>query len=522
MAYDKSNERLVEKQDIIHIAILLAIALVIGVYLIVTTVLIAKDGVFYIERAQQLAVSPVRIIKTHPPGYPFLILISHKLVMLFTDSTSNHIWIYSAQSITLVCRLLALIPLYFIGKLLVGGKSSFWALLILIFLPYPTRIVCDVVREWPYILFLATGFFFLLWGAKYVKWWAFGLAGLSAGLGYLIRPESAQLLAYGLLWVAMSICMPKLLGMSRGKAIVSLMLLLICFAIPTVPYMMCVGEVIPPELNHVIKSFSFSALPHETIVAEINTAGLNCNTAKIIPSNVLKALGDIFKAVGENLMWFFMPALIAGIYYRFRSSIKLEERFLITAFISVNIIMMVLRYCYIQLHVSQRWALPLITLTVFYIPVGLHVIGNLLEGESAMNRKKSDLSKRERFSWFSVLLIIGICICIPKLLRPVRIEKQGYRETARWLKGNTDGADIIAVPDKRMSFYAERKGVLFAGDRIPGSCKYAIGQFKSQGEMFLYGVRMKDELSLVKSWRDETKTIAIYRIDRSRNLPAFF
>lgn len=40
------------------------------------------------------------------------------------------------------------------------------AILILIFLPSSAKFVCDVVREWPYLLFLATGFFFLLWGAR--------------------------------------------------------------------------------------------------------------------------------------------------------------------------------------------------------------------------------------------------------------------------------------------------------------------------------------------------------------------
>ena len=94
-------------------------------------------------------------------------------------------------------------------KLLVGGKNSFWAILILIFLPFPTRIVCDVVREWPYLLFLAAGFFFLLWSANSGKWWLFGLVSLSCGLGYLIRPESVQLVVYGLMWIVLSLFRPK-------------------------------------------------------------------------------------------------------------------------------------------------------------------------------------------------------------------------------------------------------------------------------------------------------------------------
>ena len=122
MALTNNNERFIKKQDIIHVAILMAIALVIGVYLIVTTVLISKDGVFYIEQAQKFSANPVAVIKAHPPGFPYLIFISHKFTSIFANSSSVHTWIYSAQSMALLCRLLALIPLYLIGKLLVGGR----------------------------------------------------------------------------------------------------------------------------------------------------------------------------------------------------------------------------------------------------------------------------------------------------------------------------------------------------------------------------------------------------------------
>ena len=91
----KNENRLIERRDIVHLVVVVVIALVIGVYLIATTVLISKDGVFYIERAQQFTSDQIKIIKAHPPGYPFLILVSHKFVTLFTDNTSNHTWIYS-------------------------------------------------------------------------------------------------------------------------------------------------------------------------------------------------------------------------------------------------------------------------------------------------------------------------------------------------------------------------------------------------------------------------------------------
>ncbi len=77
MIVNKDTTRLVEKHDFIHITILLAIALGIGVYLIATTVLIAQDGVYYIERAQEFSSDPSSVKMPHSPGYPFLIFITH-------------------------------------------------------------------------------------------------------------------------------------------------------------------------------------------------------------------------------------------------------------------------------------------------------------------------------------------------------------------------------------------------------------------------------------------------------------
>lgn len=508
MAIDKKQKRAERKQDIIRLVVLVAIALVIGVYLIATTVLISKDGVFYIERAQEFSSDPIGIIKVHPPGYPFLIFVTHKCADLFADDLSVFTWIYSAQSVTLLCRLLAIIPLYFMGKLLVGGKNSFLAILILIFLPFPTKIVCDVVREWPYLLFLSMGFFFLLWGAKYGKWWVFGFVGLSSGLGYLIRHESAQLVVYGLMWVVLSLFRPKLWDVSRWKSLIAIALLFIGFAIPAAPYMKCTGKIIPPKVNHIMKSFSFNALPDKTDLPIVNMVDSNYNTAEIVPRNVLKALGAIFNTIGENLMWFFLPALMIGLYYHFRGNAKREELFLITTFVLANVTMMVLRYYCIQLAVSKRWSLPLVTFTIFYIPVGLRTMANWLNNKRSHPKQKTDIPKKKQLSWFVILFLIGIGICMPKLLRPVRIEKQGYKDAANWLKENTASADIIAVPDRRIAFYAQRKGLVY-GEKIPEQADYIIRIVNSEDEKLWLGTETKEEYSTLLDKRKKNKKIVI-------------
>ena len=377
---------------------------------------------------------------------------------------------------------------------------------------FPTRIVCDVVREWPYLLFLATGFFFLLWGAKYGKWWVFGLAGLSSGLGYLIRPESAQLVVYGLLWVAISVLRPKLWDVSRWKNLFALALLLIGFAIPAAPYMKCTGRIVPPKVNHIIKSFSFNALPEKTDVTEMNAVSSNYNTAEIVPRNVLEALGKLAQRISENLMHFFVLPLMIGLYCHFRrlQKILLTERFFIFALIVLYIVMMVLLYTNCG-YLSRRHCMPIIVLTVFYIPAGLRTIGNWLDNKLSHPKQKTDISKKKGLSCFVILFLIGIGICIPKLFRPVRIEKQGYRGAAEWLRENTTLTDIVAVPDKRIAFYAERKGLGY-DKKVTKQAKYIVRIVKDENEKTQWGRTVQKKFSGWMNKRKKKKRIVVYEV----------
>lgn len=507
MSVEQCEDKLVDKQAIKHLAILLGIALAIGVYLIVTTVLISKDGVFYIERAQKFASDPVMIIKAHPPGYPFMILAAHKAISFFTHDNSNQAWIYSAQSVTLLCRLLALIALYFMGKLLVGNKNSFLALLILIFLPYPTKIVCDAVREWPYLLFLSTGFFFLLWAAKYRKWWSFGIVGFVSGLGYLVRPESGQLIIYTFLWAGVSLFRPKMWGVCRWKVIVAVGLLLLGFAMPVVPYMSHLGNILPAQVKNVMKTLSFNDAQDVMDEFQENSRFV-INTAEVVPGKTLKWASETFSKVGESLMWFFLLPLTIGLYCRFRGNAKNDELFLMSTFILASITMMFLRFRFIQGHVSQRWTLPLVAFTVFYIPVGLRIMGDWLGSKFSQSKEKTDIGKDKRLSWFVILLILGIGICLPKLLRPVGIEKQGYRDVAKWLKNNTANEDRVFEPeDNRVSFYADRKRQIYLRDS-----EYVISIVGSSEKELQFNKKVEERYSIWVNKREMKKRIVIYEV----------
>jgi len=178
----------------------------------------------------------------------------------------------------------------------------------------------------------------------------------------------------------------------------------------------------------------------------------------------------------------------------------------------MNIAMMVLRYCYIQLHASQRWSLPLITFTIFYVPIGLQVAGKWLNNKRSGSEQKIDTPKEKRLSWFVILLFIGLSICLPKLLRPVRIEKQDYENAAEWLSENTTSVDIVATPDKRITFYAECRGVKYKNERIPEFAKYIVKIVKDENAKPKWSRTVQEKYSGWVNKQEKKKRIIIYEV----------
>ncbi len=505
------GKRHIQKQDFINITILLAIAVGIGIYLIATTVIISQDGVFYIERAQQFSRDPIGVIKGQPFGYPFLIFAAHKLVTLFSNSSSVYTWIYPAQGASLLCRLLSLIPLYFIGKVLVGPRRSFWGLLILIMLPYPAEFGSDVIREWPHILFLSTGLLFLIWGSRFGKWWMFAIAGLAAGLGHTIREECAQIVIYGMLWLLISLFLPRV-NTSRLKAIRLTLILLIGFAIPAAPYMKVRGRVLPPKVKRVIscntpwQSSGFEQSGFDGTVVVYTASGM--------PTDMLKALGRLAQEISDNLMYFFVLPLAAGLYYHFRKlrKVLVTERFLIFALIVLYLVMMVLLHINYS-YISRRHCMPIVVFTAFYIPVGLQIIARWLSKRTFRNGLAV---RKNRQRWFFILMVVGLIICAIKFTRitPLRWEKQGYLDTAKWLKENTSEKDLIAVADSRIGFYAQRSSKRMDGEKIPGNTTYVVKFLdgKQAEDSITFNREVQKRYSVWVNKREKKKRIVIYEV----------
>ena len=117
----------------------------------------------------------------------------------------------------------------------------------------------------------------------------------------------------------------------------------------------------------------------------------------------------------------------------------------------------------------------------------------------------------EKCSGFLILLLVGTGICLPKLLSPIRIEKQGYRDTANWLMENTAPKDMIAVPDRRISFYAERKGLML-GKKVSQGAGYVVRIMKNEDKELNLGRIVKEKHSVWVDGRKKDKKLVIYKV----------
>jgi len=479
------KKRLVERQDFVHIAVLVTIALVIGVYLIATTVLISKDGTLYIECARKTVDGGAQA-----PGYAFSIYLMHKAAGVFYDAQSLQGWIISAQAVSLLSKLIATIALYFVGSYFVGSQLSFWGVLILSILPDSVGYGSDALTDWPNVMFLAIGFLLLLLGVRYRKPWIFGWAGIAGGLGYLVRHECGQVVLYGIAWLLFNLIRPQD-KMKRTKAAGALLLLLAGFGIIAIPYMQSKGYVFPEQL--IWKLPALLSMSYDNIGSVLNTnmylAGLSIG--KIIGNNTL------VNNMCETLLYYFVPALLIGSYYYFRRQPKkVEQTFFAAAFIVVNVAIALWQSSYRGLPLSRRYTLPLVAFTIFYIPVGFHIIAFWLGAKGVAVEKNIQ-------RWFFILMMVGIGICVAKLvmITPLRWEKQGYRDAAEWLNKNTAPTDIIAVTDKRIAFYAERQGLEY-NEKIPKRANYVVRIVKSNDEKLGTDKNIKEEYS---TWVDKKK-----------------
>jgi hypothetical protein len=145
---------------------------------------------------------------------------------------------------------------------------------------------------------------------------------------------------------------------------------------------------------------------------------------------------------------------------------------------------------------------------IFYVPTGLELLAQRI----------SSMFLKEPFNnsqlWFFALLIIGIVICLPKLFKPIRIEKQAFRTAAQWIKENTSPEEVIGFSSSvnRIGFYAERANVVISDNSFPWDIRYIVAGFKKNKDKPLYHKIIEDKYTTVNQWETRNIVIVFYSL----------
>jgi hypothetical protein len=150
----------------------------------------------------------------------------------------------------------------------------------------------------------------------------------------------------------------------------------------------------------------------------------------------------------------------------------------------------------------------LVVFTIFYVPIGLQVSADWLANRLSKSRPASG---KDCQWWFIILLIIGMIICLPKLLGRTGSDKPGYRTAATWLKENTTQDDLIATPDRRITFYAERKELIYE-TTLSGKAEYIVTIVKDENDVPDFAGNAQEQYSAWENERKKNKKIVIYKM----------
>jgi hypothetical protein len=287
----------------------------------------------------------------------------------------------------------------------------------------------------------------------------------------------------------------------------ALFILLIGFLIPVVPYRKMRGNVLPRDLNELLGS-SFESGSDNTASRETVGQHNHSRTTALRAGTMTKAVAELVERLSDVLFYFFLPPLLVGAYMHYgkRHAARDIDKFFMPVFIAFNIVMLLLLHRYYG-YISRRHTLPLVSFTLFYIPLGLQTLGNSLGRVMYANgRRTGEDSQR----WFLILMVTGVAVCLPKLLRPLGADKRGYKFAAEWLKANTSPGAIVAVPDPRISFYAEREGLVYDKD-IPEGAEYIVRVVSGEDERLHAGGSVRKECWWVDD-RRKAKRIVLYEV----------
>jgi hypothetical protein len=469
--------------DARRIALILLLTISIHAYMVVNTTVVSRDCTIFSRYALHLETAPLdpldptqtktlaapwEVIKKaeHPPAYPASILAMSKLVHGFMRGPSPHSMAISAQLVSALAAILLVFPMFGLVRRLFDSKVACAATAIYQVLPVFVEVTIDGISDGLFLLTAVTSLWFATralemqfsYGAYF-----HGLgAGLSCGLGYLIRPDAmivgvtigltyagAVLIRLSTKGARSSSRLPFWagIGLSLGVAIIFL------------PYVQLIGRFTnKPSGNEMLTRLHAiifgSKEPPKATYFDRNQSRLKTVNLPLAAwwhpienekdSRAVWAARELLTKEYPKAAHYWLPCL------GFIGMLALRRRFL-EARVFMLLLLALIHMTILWVlasgvgYVSQRHTLLTVLVAAIFAAAALPIIGRWFQ------RGKGD-------GWTvgTILALLIIASCLPRDFRSLHQDRAGHKEAGLWLAEHADPKASIIDPFGWSEYYAGR------------------------------------------------------------------
>jgi hypothetical protein len=434
------------QEDQRNLIAVLAVGLLLRLYAFSQLYMISIDGALqYIPVAKLFFKGEYlqALLQRQLPLYPFLISV----LSYITGDLE-----VSGQLISIIFSLLAVFPLYLIGKSLFGTRAGFWTAVFYIFHPLMLQSSVDVLKEGLLIFLLLSAVYcslrFLQEGERQWLIWTV----VFAIVGALVRVITLEVLLIIGLWLGYRALRERV----RDRKVAYRYLWIVIVVIGII-----VAFVIPGiwGWEFIVEKKPFiraTNILHRWFVYELPTVSQ-------MGAGALTIIGKFIEKIYPA------PLLLAllGLGWRLKTKeFSTGEKYL-------ALLMGVLIIIFFPiLYASDRYLLPAIFLFYLWAGFGFVKLRELLERWFA------------RYPVVNAMIPIMILLItsIPFSLQPQRLDKIGRKEVALWLREQSPSSPVIMTNVPRVAYYAGGEYLRFPRKGIP---ERIVRQGKRRGADYL-------------------------------------
>lgn len=448
---------------------LLALILFAGIlrmWHLVTTEVTARDSIHFIRIAWQLENEPWKEVlskATQHPGFPFATLgMSHLVRPILANDLPLAMQV-SAQLVSVLASLLIIFPLYGLARAVFAPPGASLGVLLVQFLPVTARLFPDALSEATFLLFAFGSIWSFGFAINTERRSFLAIAGFTAALAYLTRPEGG-LVFLSCLAVGFYLLFIKrvwIVNQGAAGAVGGMMLLVLGFMVPAVPYAVTIGRLTSkPTATRILQANPVEA-----------SASVQTPLFKDGPTSgpLWAAWYDFEKDGKPGLAWgiwattgmvvrgllfaFWLPAFL-GIW-KFRHKLITDPACLAQTCVGLGVFLALIRVASNLGYVSDRH------LVLIVVPSLLIAGGYITDwaykiwahpSQFSLNRSRLKL---ERFCF--VCLAFTAFVAAAKLtLEPLHLNRAGFKVAGHWIRDNGMPGDEVIDPYQWAHYYAGR------------------------------------------------------------------